>query len=165
MNLYDLSIEYIILDKKMEEWAVEHEGDITDFPLDKEFVNIEGELFDKCLNLGVWIKNMLGEAIAIKTEEKNLQQRRQALENKAARIKKYVENSLPTSQKLSNAQCQIGWRKSKSVEIALENMQDLPEKYHKWTCAADKKELKVDLESGKKIEGVKIITKNNIQIK
>lgn len=164
MNLYDLKQELVIVEKKLENWAMENEGDATEFPLIEALCDLELNIEEKALSIGVWIKNLLAESNAIKEEKKALDAREKAGKNKADRLKAFLQDIVPSGSKYSNTQCVIGWRKSESVLVTAEP-HDVPEEYQKVKIEVDKKLLKEELKKGGVFTFATLEKKNNIQIK
>lgn len=117
MSLYQLNNELFLAEQMLEEWAEEHEGDITDFPLNEELDKLEMDRDTKALNVGVWYKNLLAQAEAIKDEVRVLSRRKQTMENAAARMKLYLQDNVPQGIKLENSRCKISWRKNTAVAL------------------------------------------------
>ena len=70
---------------------------------------------EKLENIACWIKNLGAEAKAIRDEEKALADRRKSAENRAERLKRYLESAL-RGEKFETARCKVSYRKSASVE-------------------------------------------------
>lgn len=164
MKLYEITSDLAQIEGKMEEFASEHEGDITEFPLNDELEALEGERDSKVLSIGCWFKNLTSNAEALKREKAVLAKRQQVLENKAESLKAYMESCLPKGYKLEDSKVKIGWRKSHPVTVNCEP-EDLPEEYQSTSVSANKTALKDAIAEGKEIKDVEINTKQNIQIK
>lgn len=79
---------------------------------------IEIERTKKLLDCARYVKTLEGMAEITKAEKVALSKRQASYEAKAERIKRYVARSLQTSEKISDANTQIAWRKAPaSVEI------------------------------------------------
>jgi hypothetical protein len=165
MNIYELGNELQELQKKMEDFANEHEGDITSFPLMEELESVQGDFEAKALNIACWIINLRAGATAIKDQAKALADRSGAVSRKADRLEEYLTKNIQPGQKFEDARCKIGWRKSKQVKIECLTL-DLPEEFIRFPEPEPKKtELKKAVEGGAKIEGVDVVENWNIQIK
>ena len=164
MNLYDLKIELVAIEKKLEDWAMEHEGDVTEFPLMEALEGVEGDMEEKALSIGLWIKNLLAESKAIDVEKKALDARAKAGKAKAERLKNFLQDLIPSGTKYSDAKCVIGWRKSASVSVLVEP-EFLPSEYVKTKIEADKTLIKAAIKEGKEIDFAEIVNKQSIQIK
>lgn len=121
----------------------------------------------KALNIACLVKNYMAEADAIDAEIKRLKERKDAASNKAERLKEYLAKNIPEGETYQDARAKISWRKSTSVDVADECIEDLPKQYKtvKVIVSPDKRLLKEALESGKKFEGVELVKRSNIQIK
>ena len=120
MRLYQIDSELRLLDQMIEEWAQEHEGDITDFPLNEELDKLNISRENKILGLAVLYKELSGEAAAIREEEKAQAKRRQALERRADRLSAFIQSTLPAGEKLADSRAALTWRKSSVVEVPAE---------------------------------------------
>ena len=141
LKIYEISEEIQALDGLLDSWASNHEGDITDFPLNDEFDRLEGERNEKLLNMAVWHKDLKGQAEAFDKEIKRLQGRFKALNNKAERIKEYIDYNLQEGEKLSDTRAVLSYRKSTQVVIDVLT-EDLPPEFIKTSIAPDKAAIK-----------------------
>ena len=164
MKLYELTEEIQKIEAKLDAWATEHEGDITDCPLDTLLDGLSSDRDVKATETALWTKNLLAESSAIDQEIKTLQGRSKALKNKAERIKQYISMNLPAGYKINTPKVVISWRKSEKVEINCDP-ERLPEEFQKITFEAKKTELKKAIKAGHKIQDVELIEKQNLQIK
>lgn len=155
MNIYE--IDQAILD------VVDPEtGEVTDFgALDNLMMARE----TKIENVALWYKNLSAEAGAIREEEKSLAERRKSAENKAARLKQYLDDAL-IGQKFSTAKVAISFRKSTAVDIPDE------EKFIKsgeylvpQPPKIDRKAIADALKSGVVVNGASLTERNNIQVR
>lgn len=118
---------------------------------------------EKVENIALWIKNLLSDAEAIKQEKMKLAERQKAAENKAESLRKYLLSFLDGG-KFKTAKVQIGWRKSKQVQV--NDITKIDADYLKFAePTVDKTKIKKAIESGVEIEGAEIVEINNIQIK
>ena len=118
---------------------------------------------EKIEGIACWIKNLLSDAKALKEEKDNLAARQKACENKAASLKEYLYRALD-GQKFKTSKVSISYRKSEAVEI--ESIEDVPEQFLKYADpTVDKTLVKQELKSGIEIPGIKLVEKNNIQIR
>ena len=123
---------------------------------------LEIEKNAKIENVALYIKNLAAEAAAIREEEKALQDRRKAKENKAEALKKYLSFCL-NGAKFESSKVGIAWRKSTALEI--EDGAILPLQFVKVKEEYDKTKIKEALKSGEEIEGCRLVERNNINIK
>ena len=164
MNLYELNGEYIRVMADVMEWAEQNEGEIS-AELEKALEDIEISIEEKIENTALYIKNLEAEAEMIKAEEKKLSERRKACENRAERVREWLSFDMG-GKSFKSAKCVISWRKSESVEVAVD-AETLPAYYQnvKTTVTADKTLLKAAIKSGEIIAGVSIVEKQNMQVK
>lgn len=123
---------------------------------------------EKIENLCLYAKSLRAEASAIKDEEKNLKERREAKEHKADSIEDYIARNL-NGRKFETPKVKVSWRKSESVEILNEDA--IPESFldiqvvRKPMKAEIKKRLKEAEAKGEEIPWAKINTKQNMNLK
>lgn len=118
---------------------------------------------DKVEGIALWIKNLLSDVDAIKSEEEKLAQRRKANENKAKNLKEYLSKFL-NGQKFKTPKVSISYRKSESVEVS--DISKLDDDYLKFAePTVDKTKVKKALEAGVMLQGVELLEKQNIQIR
>lgn len=161
MTLYEIDQEILA--------CVDHEtGEIID--LEKlEELQIQRE--EKIEKVALWYKNLLSDAEALKAEKTILAEREAAARQKAESLKKWLTEALNGS-KMSTSKVVLTFRKSEVIEIADEaTFIDWAQDVHRddllsWKAPTpNKTALKAELKSGKTINGVSIVEKNNIQIK
>jgi len=129
-SLYEIDKEIIGLHNALEKWAVEHDGDITDFPFSDYEEHLKYEKEQKLLSIACWIKNLNSDAAAIKAEEDSLRKRRQAIENKAESLEKLIKLHYSKDEdKLQNSRAVLSYRRSEKVVI--DNDEKLPIKYYR----------------------------------
>lgn len=123
---------------------------------------------EKIENLCLYAKSLRAEVSAIKDEEKNLKERREAKEHKADSIEDYIARNL-NGRKFETPRVKVSWRKSESVEILNEDA--VPESFldiqvvRKPMKAEIKKRLKEAEAKGEEIPWARINTKQNMSLK
>ena len=125
-------------------------------------LNIEKE--EKLENIALFYKNTMADAEALKAEEKAFAERRKAAENKAASLKRLLDNELAGSPFVTS-RVAIGYRKSTSVNIV--NEEELPKDLlvEKVSISPDKKAIGELLKNGETVSGAELVENKNIQIK
>lgn len=106
MTLYEI-------DSKIFELIDEETGELLDY---EAFAQLQMERDQKIENTALYIKSLEAEAKAIKEEEANLKARREPLENRAKRLRKYLEDAL-CGEEFKTSKCAISYRKSKALEV------------------------------------------------
>lgn len=157
MNLYEIKQE---LEKAIEECVDMETGEIIN-PARLDELNMV--LTDKRENVALYIKNISAEVKAIDEEAKNLTNRKRVLNNKVEGLKKYLADNLE-GHKFETAKVVVSFRKSEQLEI--NSIEHIPTEYLiSQEPKIDKVALKNSIKQGAVINGVQIITKQNIQIK
>lgn len=140
-------------------------GEIMDY---EAFAQLQLERATKIENMALWCKDLTAEAKAIREEEKALAERRKTAENKAERLKEYLDKFLG-GENFKTPRAAISFRHSESVQLdddfilwAKANADDLL-RYKE--PDADKTLIKDALKSGRAIEHAAIVDNVNIQIK
>lgn len=157
MNLYEIKQDF---EKAIEECVDMETGEIIN-PTRLDELNMV--LTDKRENVALYIKNLSAEAKAIDEEAKNLTNRKRVLNNKVEGLKKYLADNLE-GHKFETAKVVVSFRKSEQLEI--NSIEHIPTEYLiSQEPKIDKVALKKSIKQGVVINGVQIITKQNIQIK
>lgn len=142
--------------------------------------SIQLDLQTKIDNSNCLCKLIDGELEVIDKEIKRLQTEKKSRENKKEWIKRNVDNFIRrqftdengnldseglNKYKLELPHSKISYQKSESVEV--NDVSLLPKEYRKEKIevSADKAELKKVLKSGKEINGAKLVTNINMQVK
>lgn len=166
MKLYELANDYVALMQ-----AIENE-ELPEEAIADTLEAITGEIEDKADGIACVLKSLDAEIFAIKAEEHNLAERRKAKENAKERIKQYLADTLLGLgiDKVETARNKITFRKSESVEVD-------DDTFFEWACKngshlltytapkPNKTEIKKALKAGEEIEGARIVSGQNIQIK
>lgn len=177
-NLYEIDHQLQML----EDYMVDIEtGEILDEEsFNAKFDEIQMALNEKIENSMCFYKNLQADIEAFKAEEKNLAQRRKVKENLAERIKNRIDNYIRMKYtnedgivdmdglnkfKMETPKMKLSYRKSDTVDVY--NIYLLPKEYikKKVEVSPDKTALKKDIKSGKEINGAKIVTNLNMQVK
>lgn len=88
-------------------------GEIED---EQRFDELQMERGKKIENIGLYYKNLVAEAKAIRDEEASLAERRKAIENKAERMKNLLAYAL-NGERFETARIRCSYRKSSSIEV------------------------------------------------
>lgn len=140
-------------------------GEVLDDAIFASLEQLQMERETKCENIACWIKDLQGDAEKIKAEAKNLTARAKAAENKADRLKAYLEWALD-GQKLKTARCSISYRTSKAVEIDPEALAFMPERFLRFKDPEpDKKAIGDAIKAGEVIDGCKLVENVSMIIK
>lgn len=144
---YDLQI-------RLEAWAEERDGDISEFPLDQEIETI-------CQS----IKNYDSQAESINQEIKKLQDRIKSCEKNSDWLSKSLKNLIVEGEKYTYPTAVISWRKSNPVEVL--NETEIPEIYFriKTEKTVDKDKITKAINAGEVVAGAILKQKFNMRVK
>lgn len=118
---------------------------------------------EKIKNLGLWYKDLLAEATALKEEKEAFAARERAAKNKAESIKNYLSYVL-NGENFKTTECVISFRRSEKTVI--DDIYSLPENFLKYSePKADLTEIKKAIKNGEEIKGAHLEETQNIQIK
>ena len=114
----------------------------------------------KIENVACWIKELKAEAEAIKAEKLALAERQKVAENKAESLKKWLAYALD-GQKFKTSKCSISYRKSESVEVTEEGLNNLMQEHDELLTykapEPNKKAIKDALKDGLSVAGVQLV--------
>lgn len=117
----------------------------------------------KVENVALYIKNLTADAEAYKKEKMAFAERQQQAEKKVESLKKYLSKAL-AGEKFTTERVAVSFRKSESVNVL--DMSKLDDDYLKYKDPeVDKTKVKKALKAGVALQGVELVTNNNIQIK
>lgn len=105
------------IDARIAELIDPETGELLDY---EAFASLQMEREAKIENMALWYKDLTAEAKAIREEEKALAERRRSAENKAERLKGYLDEAL-AGESYKSAKVAVSYRRSKAVELADES--------------------------------------------
>ena len=162
MTLYEI-------DKQISEFPFdvdENSGEILNI---EDFEALQMARDEKVENVALYIKELLAEKDAIKTERDNLDERMKAKERKADSLKRYLAQAL-AGEKFESPKVKVSYRKSQQIvldgafdEWAQENAPELLTV--KTTYTPSKTAIKEALLDGKKVRYATLVECQNVQIK
>ena len=160
-KLYELTEMYQNISNLIEEGATNEE-------LEEALESITDNIQIKAENMAKLIKSIEGNINVLKDEEKRLQTKRRALENKVISIKEYLEEQLKAMNlnKVQGNLFTVSIQKNpQSVNILNEDL--IPEQFKvtKTTTSIDRKELLAALKEGREIEGAEIKQTESLRIR
>lgn len=164
LTLYQISDSYLADVRKLEELDLDEQTFLDTLE------GLSGELEVKATNVAMFVKNLEASADAIKQAEKQMADRRKAIEAKAERIRNYLlENMVKTG--ISKIECPhfvLSVRKNPpsvdafSIDQIPDDYFDIPEPP---PPTLNKKRLAEDLKAGVVIDGARLTQGNSLQIK
>ena len=153
-KLYEITDQH----KELEKLAENDDGTLAEALVDT-FEAIEGEFNDKAISLITVVKNMDGDVIALDTEIKRLQARKQTINNNQNGLKEYLRTNMEATgiSKISCPLFTITLGKGRDI-VQIDNEDKIPTDYLRieTSVAPMKKEILADLKAGKSIEGVSL---------
>lgn len=164
MRLYELAEELLACEELLTEWAIEHEGDVTDFPLNEELEKLGLDREKLVLKVGAWRKTYLTESTGYKGEIKTLQKKAKVSDNKADRLLGFLEYILEVGEKFKDSKCDIGWRKSSRLIVDVP-VEGLPAEYVRVSMEPDKTSLKELVKSNTECAFAHMEEHYNLQVK
>lgn len=174
MKLYELTEAFNTLLADIEAGRVDPAEEVTDaergdtITLAEALDRLALDRDTKAENIGLWVKDLVAEAAAIKAEEAALAKRRRTAERRAESLKQYLAECL-AGEKFKTARVAISFRHSKAVEISPETETRLVAEQSPRYCVAkwtvSKTLVKDALESGEDIPGAAIVERVSTVIK
>ena len=159
MNLYEIKSEIESLFSRVDE-----NGELPD-DIAEQIEQLAITEQEKIENTGLYIKNLLSDADAIKNEVDRLNERRQSMAHKAERLKNYLSDYLTNNNKdkFSTARIDLRFRRSEQVHIYQDA--DLPNTLWRVKLEPDKATIKKLLKAGENVPGAELVERQNLQIK
>ena len=158
MNLYELSTNYLQIQEMIMEGA---EG------LEDTLESLNDAIEDKAVGYAKVIKNIEGQVLAIKEEEKRLAERRRSLESNIKRLKENLELSmLDTGKKKIKTNLFTFNIQKNPPSVKILDEEAIPSDYLvKQKPKIDKKAIINDLKNGVEVEGVEIKQDESLRIR
>lgn len=163
-----MSLSLYHIDQALENLVDHDTGEVLDFDA---FEELQMARDAKIEGIVCWTKNLAAEAKAIREEEKELAERRRALEAKRDKLLGYVDRALDGAP-FQTARCSVTYRKSTAVEITsmealvkwcMDNGYDGKVAYAAPTVA--KSDITALLKAGTAIDGAELVTRMNMGVK
>ena len=163
-----MSMTIYEIDNRIAELIDPETGELLDY---EAFASLQMEREAKIENMALWYKDLTAEAKAIREEEKALAERRKSAENKAERLKGYLDEAL-AGESYKSAKVAVSYRRSKAVELADESavINEL-ENSGRGDCIyytaprVNKVALARLLKDGGAVPGAELVERNNIQVR
>lgn len=136
--------------------------------LDEEVVNAltvsQSNLQAKGVDIGYVIKSFDDKIDIYDKEIKRLTERKKALQNAQERLKTTLKNAMVEFGIISieGKTLKIGLRKSESVEV---NLDELDDKFKRIKVEADKVAIKNAIKSGEEVKGAFLVENKSLQIR
>ena len=158
--LYEIDLD---IQKAIEDGIDQETGEILDDKLSDTLDALDKERDDKIEAVGLYRKDILAEAEAVKAEADKLTERRRALEKRAESLANYLQSAL-NGEKFKTSRLSISYRKSQSTEVTDPEL--IPMDYLNFPDPVPKKDaIKKAIKAGEEIPGAKLVEKTSIIIK
>ena len=151
MKLYEI-------DQAIESLVDNETGELLDY---EAFAALQMERDRKLENMVLWYKDLTAEAKAIKAEEDALRERRKAKENRAERLRQYLQNLL-CGEKFQTARCAVSYRKSMALNVA---DADHPDMVAYSAPALDKRAITALVKGGEVVPGVEMEERQSMTVR
>jgi len=163
-SLYELSKEMGRIVELLENEEFDPEtGEVTpNEKLREEFEQIELGIYEKLDNTYYYIEELKGKAETLDKEIKRLRNKREAILNKAERLKEIIKDYINTTEdkRVKTDKFSFFIRKSKAVEIA--DIDKIPVRFLRIKKEADKNKIRTALLDGETVEGCYITEKQTL---
>ncbi|OPX03066.1 siphovirus Gp157 family protein [Geobacillus sp. LEMMY01] len=158
MKLYELAANYAELLNMAEEMDSEALVDTL------EAIRDEIEL--KAENIAKLIRNLEADAKAIREEEKRLNEKRTAIENKVKRLKSYLVEQLEHAgiQKIKRPTITV-YIQDNPPSVNVVDMSVIPAEFLKQKVEVDKKGILERIKNGEQIPGVELKREKGVRIR
>ena len=163
-SLYEIATQYQADVRKLEEMELDEQTFLDTLE------GLSGDLEVKATNVAMFVKNLEASADAIKQAEKQMSDRRKAIEAKSERIRKYLLENM-TKTGINKIECPyfvLSVRKNPpAVDVLMADQ--IPDEYYDIPepppPILNKKRLAEDLKAGVAIEGARLTQEFSLQIK
>lgn len=163
-TLYELSNEYLAVQNKL------IEADFDEQTIKDTLEGMAGEIEIKSQNAAFFIRNLESSAEQIKQAEKQMAERRMALENKADTIREYLKRNMVATG-ITKIECPyfaISLKKN-PPSVLITNEAVIPKKYLLQSAppppSVDKKAIAEALKAGVEVAGAELSQGERVEIK
>lgn len=113
-------------------------------------------------NIALEVKNRRAEVDALREEERNFNERRKAMEQRAATLENYLAVYL-NGERIKGKDFVINWRKS--AAIIVQDADAVPEEYKVISVSVNKSKAMADYKAGLAIPGLAVEERLNMTVK
>jgi hypothetical protein len=165
----DLTL-YTIADQYLQDLQKLQDMDLDEQTFADTLESLSGDLEVKATNVAMFVRNLEASAESIKSAEKQMEERRKAIEAKAERIRNYLKDNMARTgiTKIDCPYFALSLRNSPpAVEVI--NADEIPAQYFDIpeppAPVLNKNRLKDDLKNGVIVEGARLTQGSYLQIK
>lgn len=162
MTLYELVEQIRILSEQ--EWADPDTGEILDEEIANALNALTLERDIKVENIGLWIKDLLAEAEAIKEEKRKLEIRQKQKERTAESLKRYLDYVL-AGQKFSSPRVAISFRNVANGKTVIDDPTMIPMAFQKVVTEPIKSEISKAIKAGMNVPGAHLEDSHSVIVR
>ncbi len=161
-SLYHIQQEYQLVLSELDEL----DGEVTP-ELEQRLMIAEHELQEKGANYALVIHDYTSRIDAIDTQIERLENLKSSYKSKSEVLKSNIKNAMLHFglDKIEHDLVKLSFRKSESVEV--ENQDLIPKEFikEKISYSPDKTAIKEAIKGGQDVQGCKLVTNYNLQVK
>lgn len=162
MTLYELTEQIRILSEQ--EWVDPDTGEILDEEVAAALNTLTIDRDEKVENIGLWIKDTLAEAEAIKEEKRKLEIRQKQKERLAESLKKYLDFAL-AGQKFSTPRVAISFRNVVNGKTVIDDPAKIPMAFQKVVTEPIKSEISKAIKAGLEVPGAHLEDSHSVIVR
>jgi hypothetical protein len=164
MSLYQLSGDYLAIANKLSD------SDLPPEVINDTLESLSGELEEKCTNVALFVRNLEATAESIKAAEKQMADRRKAIENKANSIRQYLQVNMQRTgiTKIESPYFALTIKKN-PPSVVIDDVEAIPSEFMVTPAppppAPDKKAIGEKLKAGEQVPGCHLEQGERLDIK
>ena len=162
MTLYELTEQIRILSEQ--EWVDPDTGEILDEDVANALNTLTISRDEKIENIGLWIKDTLAEAEAIKEEKRKLEIRQRQKERLAESLKRYLDYVL-AGQKFSSPRVAISFRTVVNGKTVIDDPTLIPMAFQKVVTEPIKSEISKAIKAGMDVPGAHLEDSHSVIVR
>ena len=162
MTLYELTEQIRILSEQ--EWVDPDTGEILDEDVANALNTLTISRDEKIENIGLWIKDTLAEAEAIKEEKRKLEIRQRQKERLAESLKRYLDYVL-AGQKFSSPRVAISFRNVVNGKTVIDDPTLIPMAFQKVVTEPIKSEISKAIKAGMDVPGAHLEDSHSVSVR
>lgn len=162
MTLYELTEQIRILSEQ--EWVDPDTGEILDEDVAAALNALTISRDEKIENIGLWIKDTLSEAEAIKEEKRKLEIRQRQKERLAESLKRYLDYVL-AGQKFSSPRVAISFRNVVNGKTVIDDPTLIPMAFQKVVTEPIKSEISKAIKAGMDVPGAHLEDSHSVIVR
>lgn len=162
MTLYELTEQIRILSEQ--EWVDPDTGEILNEDVANALNALTISRDEKIENIGLWIKDTIAEAEAIKEEKRKLEIRQRQKERLAESLKRYLDYAL-AGQKFSSPRVAISFRNVVNGKTVIDDPTLIPMEFQKVVTEPIKSEISKAIKAGMDVPGAHLEDSHSVIVR